>query len=328
MYIKNKRILENGAVGGYIKNDNGKWVWRIIKGPNKNGGGVSVLKKPLSQKPENNNKSNYEGNVKPNYKIRNKVNNESNYGTNNEGNLGNQIRNLTIKNNKIPKRNNPEHVIFNNNGREYRRINYIPNFLKTRDEFKKSPWRKTAHIEYSSLNEHQYVRGIGLKEVIKIIENKTRLGNIKPNEVLYIDLFENIMKNYLKYPNEGTYVKYENIAKVFPNEILSPHTSWWMSKYKEEVMRFYYQLNENVISFVKKNSGLETMYNFLQEPKFNNIKIILLQAYGNTRLQKYYENIGFTYKLDDYNSEIFGDGVYRFGKKEDIIKRIKTILKK
>lgn len=33
----NKRILKNGAVGGYIKNKNGKKVWRILKGPKKGG---------------------------------------------------------------------------------------------------------------------------------------------------------------------------------------------------------------------------------------------------------------------------------------------------
>ena len=37
MNIKNKRILKNGAIAGYISINN-KWKWRIIKGPKKSGG--------------------------------------------------------------------------------------------------------------------------------------------------------------------------------------------------------------------------------------------------------------------------------------------------
>jgi hypothetical protein len=28
--IKNKKILKNGAIGGYVRQDNGSWKWRII----------------------------------------------------------------------------------------------------------------------------------------------------------------------------------------------------------------------------------------------------------------------------------------------------------
>ena len=40
MRVKNKRVLKNGAVAGYVYYSNEKkWKWRIIKGPNKKRGG-------------------------------------------------------------------------------------------------------------------------------------------------------------------------------------------------------------------------------------------------------------------------------------------------
>ena len=36
--IKKKRVLKNGAIGGYVKQSDGSWKWRIIKGPTKKGG--------------------------------------------------------------------------------------------------------------------------------------------------------------------------------------------------------------------------------------------------------------------------------------------------
>ena len=33
MRVKNKRILKNGAVGGYVQQSDGSYRWRIISGP-------------------------------------------------------------------------------------------------------------------------------------------------------------------------------------------------------------------------------------------------------------------------------------------------------
>ena len=34
--IKNKRVLKNGAIAGYVLQKDGSWKWRIVKGPKKN----------------------------------------------------------------------------------------------------------------------------------------------------------------------------------------------------------------------------------------------------------------------------------------------------
>ena len=34
-----KKTLANGATGAFVLQDNGKYAWRIIKGPPKKGGG-------------------------------------------------------------------------------------------------------------------------------------------------------------------------------------------------------------------------------------------------------------------------------------------------
>ena len=46
MKIKGKRVLKNGALAGYVKQRDGSWKWRIIKGPTKNktGGGIRSCK--------------------------------------------------------------------------------------------------------------------------------------------------------------------------------------------------------------------------------------------------------------------------------------------
>ena len=36
MQVKGKRVLKNGALAGYVKQKDGTWKWRIIKGPTKN----------------------------------------------------------------------------------------------------------------------------------------------------------------------------------------------------------------------------------------------------------------------------------------------------
>ncbi len=33
---KNKRVLKNGAIAGYVLQKDGSWKWRIVKGPKKN----------------------------------------------------------------------------------------------------------------------------------------------------------------------------------------------------------------------------------------------------------------------------------------------------
>ena len=38
MKVYKAKILKNGAIGGYVKNKKGKFVWRILKGPIQNGG--------------------------------------------------------------------------------------------------------------------------------------------------------------------------------------------------------------------------------------------------------------------------------------------------
>ena len=47
MNIKGKRVLKNGAIGGYVLQKNGKYVWRIIKGPSKQKGGNQKGKRVL-----------------------------------------------------------------------------------------------------------------------------------------------------------------------------------------------------------------------------------------------------------------------------------------
>lgn len=42
MNIKDKRILKNGAVAGYVKQIDGSWKWRILNGPSKNKGGKKI----------------------------------------------------------------------------------------------------------------------------------------------------------------------------------------------------------------------------------------------------------------------------------------------
>lgn len=52
MRVKGKRVLKNGALAGYVKQKDGSWKWRIIKGPNKKIGGNNV-KKMLIQRLDN-----------------------------------------------------------------------------------------------------------------------------------------------------------------------------------------------------------------------------------------------------------------------------------
>ena len=37
MDIKGKRVLSNGAVAGYVKQNDGTWKWRFISGPKSKG---------------------------------------------------------------------------------------------------------------------------------------------------------------------------------------------------------------------------------------------------------------------------------------------------
>ena len=45
MRVKNKRVLKNGAVGGYVQQSDGSYRWRIISGPSSSTrrGGASLV---------------------------------------------------------------------------------------------------------------------------------------------------------------------------------------------------------------------------------------------------------------------------------------------